>query len=258
MVFERTIVLSSEVARTKDASNKPENFLTRFNVPLILPKDKQCSIALLRIQGSYSWHNIEAQYNNNFIKYSTDGGLTWKNIIFANGVYSYSDLNNAIHDVMKNNGDYTVISSVDTFNINLSFSLTQLKVIIELSGGYQLDLNTQAFSDLLGFNVGILTSATNTGVRLSNITRSVDNLFVHCSIVKDSLVNGSSGDVIFSYSTGTLLRSYSYEFEPSNLAFSPIIGKEINEIRMSLTTPLNEILDLNGIDMNYVLIIREY
>lgn len=258
MVFERTIVLSSEVARTKDTSNKPENFLTRFNIPLLLPKDKQCSIALLRLQGSYSWHNIEAQYNNNLIKYSPDAGITWKNITFANGVYSYSDLNNAIHDVMKANGDYTVVLTEDTFDIALSFSLTELKVIIELSGGYQLDLNTQAFSDLLGFDVGILTSAINTGVRLSNITRSVDNLFVHCSIVKDSLVNGTNGDVLFSFSTGELSRSYSYSFEPTNLAFSPIIGKEINEIRMSLTTPLNQLLDLNGIDMNYVLIIREY
>lgn len=258
MVFERTIVLSSEVARLKDASNKPENFLTRFNTPILLPKDKNISIALLNLQGSYSWYNVEAQFNNNTIRYSPDGGTTWKNIVFSDGVYSYSDLNTAIHDVMKANGDYTVISGDDTFDIRLTFNLSSFKVIIELSNGYQLDLFTQAFSNLIGYDVGILTNPTNISVRLSNITRSVDNLYVHCSIVKDSLVNGLSGDVIFSYSTGELSRSYSYSFEPSNLAFSPVIGKEINEIRMSLTTPANNLLDLNGIDMNYVLLIREY
>lgn len=257
MVFERTITLSSQIARQKDASNLPENFNTKFNVPLILP-NKNCSVALVHLQGIYSWHNIELRYNNNLIKYSPDNGITWKNILFPDGTYSYDDINKYIHYVMKQNNDYQVVLTEDTFDINLYFSLTELKVVIELTNNYQLDLTSQNFSDLLGFDNQILTNPSNIGTRLSNITRSVDNLYVHCSIVKDSIVNGQNGDVVYSYSTGQLRRSYSYTFEPVNLTFHPIIGNQIEEIRMKLTTPTNEILDLNGIDMNYTLLIREY
>lgn len=257
MTFERTLVLSSQIARKKDIGSKPENFVIQLNRPLILPDNKQYGVALLRMQGSYSWHNVEQQYNNNLIKYSTDGGTSWKNILFPNGVYSYSDLNSYIHYVMKENGDVTEVSGEEVYDINISFSLTTFLVYIDLTNGVQLDLVSEQFGNLIGFDVGILTALVQAGNRLPDITRGIDNLYVHCSVVRDTITNGVNGDVLFAFETGQLRRSYSFTFEPINLAYSPVIGNQIDEIRCTLTSTDNNPLDLNGIDVSYVIVIKE-
>ena len=52
---------------------------------------------------TFSWHNINDFYKNNTLKYSPDGGKTWKTITFSKGWYSYLDLNNYIQNAMKKN-----------------------------------------------------------------------------------------------------------------------------------------------------------
>ena len=54
-------------------------------------------IAVDRVMMTYSWHNISDKYNNNKIKYSHDGGSNWETITFVNAMYSYSDINDYIH-----------------------------------------------------------------------------------------------------------------------------------------------------------------
>ena len=46
---------------------------------------------------TYSWHNVSNQYKNNKIKYSTDNGNTWQTINFVDGMHSYSDINDYMH-----------------------------------------------------------------------------------------------------------------------------------------------------------------
>ena len=96
---------------------------------------------------TYSWHNITPAYNNHQIKYSNDSGKTWFNINFSSGMYSYSDLNDYIHETMKknNHGD-------EKFDINIRFLLTTYKVAIILSNNYQVDLRNSNFGDLIGFD----------------------------------------------------------------------------------------------------------
>jgi hypothetical protein len=157
---------------------------------------------------------------------------------------------------MKANGDYTVVDSVDVFNINLTFNISTFLVEIELTGTYQLDLNTQAFSDLIGFDVAIITS-TQSGARLPDITNSIDSIYIHSSLCLDSLVSGERADVIFNYSTATLSRSFSYEFEPFNLLWHKMAGTNIESINMRTTDVNNREIEFNGIDVEYTLIIRE-
>ena len=49
---------------------------------------------------TYSWHNINKEYKNNEIKYSTNGSTSWETITFVDGMYSYSDINDYIHQYM--------------------------------------------------------------------------------------------------------------------------------------------------------------
>ena len=75
-MFEQVLTFNSENAKKQRAQNKDEDFTTRFERSIILPKGKNFKIALLKLQASYSWHNIETQRNNTQIHYSNDGGIS--------------------------------------------------------------------------------------------------------------------------------------------------------------------------------------
>ena len=91
--------------------------------------------ALNLMSMTYSWHIISKFCENNTIKYSPDGGSTWKKIIFADGNYSYEDLNDYINQTLENNGNE---DSADKMKNEISFIQPQYKVLVGLSAGYQL------------------------------------------------------------------------------------------------------------------------
>ena len=77
-------------------------------------------LAMDRVSMTYSWHNINEGYGNNKIKYSPDNGDNWKEIIFVDGMYSYSDLDEYIKQVLVIEGD----KGDDDDGINLIFVLS--------------------------------------------------------------------------------------------------------------------------------------
>ena len=107
----------------------------------------QHELAMDRISMTYSWHNINAEYGNNQIKYSPDNGSNWKTINFVDRMYSYDDLNNHIHESIEKGGD----KSGENFSISLTFVLSSYRVVIEISNNFQLDLRNSNFGDLIGF-----------------------------------------------------------------------------------------------------------
>ena len=50
---------------------------------------------------TYSWNNIRSDYKNNTIKYTNDRGVNWYTITFKDGMYSYSDINDYLHQYME-------------------------------------------------------------------------------------------------------------------------------------------------------------
>ena len=62
-------------------------------------------LAMDRVSMTYSWHNINEGYGNSKIQYSPDNGANWKEIIFVDGMYSYSDLDEYIKQVLVIEGD---------------------------------------------------------------------------------------------------------------------------------------------------------
>ena len=97
---ERAIHISS-VNRQKIGQNKAEDFIIKFDPVLKLQSNMTHEIALDKATMTYSWHNISDQYQNNQIKYSPDGGKTWPTVEFVDGMYTYSDLNDYLHQWMK-------------------------------------------------------------------------------------------------------------------------------------------------------------
>ncbi|CAH3173200.1 unnamed protein product, partial [Porites lobata] len=187
---ERAIHISS-INREKRGTSKPGDFTIKFNPSLKLDPDKTHQLALDRLSMTYSWYNIRSDYGNNKIKYTHDG-TNWQTITFTDGMYSYSDINDYIHQYMSQKSHHTTDS-----------------VLISLDGVYQLDLRGTEFGDLIGFEKKLITK-TEYGSKLPNITNSIDVLNINTSAITDSIVNGINTNTIAVIPTDNLTRNPKY------------------------------------------------
>ena len=177
--------------------NKPGNFTTKFIPELILNPNEQHFIALDHISMSASWYNVRPEYENNTLRFSKDKGVNFEEINFPSGVYDYEDLNEFIHQKIGTLGDGK------NYGINILFDLTTYKVFIKLDENYQIDFTVSGnFNDLLGFEKKILKGSAF-GDFLPNITNSIDNIYLNCSLLSDSIVDGKRSDVLFTFPTNT-------------------------------------------------------
>ena len=229
--------------------SKSHDFTVRFNSALELDKNKKYNVALSSISMAYTWYNVSSKYNNNTLKYSQDSGKTWHTITIPNGNYSYNELNSYIQSEIASNG-YT------KDGISIKFVSSLLKVLLSVKSGFQVDLKTGDFGKLIGFEKKIYT-ATQYGPKLPDITRSVDNVFIHTNIISDSIVSSNKSDVIYRFSVDNLPLSYPFHIQPFHLQFNKINTNRIREVRIYITDGLNRPLDLNNIPTSVILTIRE-
>ena len=202
-----------------------------------------------------SWYNIRSSYGNNKIKYTHDGS-TWNTITFSDGMYSYSDINDYIHQYMDQKSHHSTDSKgKKNYSINLSFILSTYRVLITLEGDYQLDLRGTDFGDLIGFEKKLVTK-TEYGTRLPNITKSIDSLNINTTAIKDSVVNGVNTNTIAVIPTDNLTRSYPFTFEPRRTLYCPVSSNTISEMRITVNDSLGQPIDLNGIDWFMTLLLR--
>ena len=249
-MVERAIHISS-VEREKYGVSKCEDFSVRFTPPIELDKNSTHEVAVDKVSMTYSWHNISPNYDNNTLKYSHDNGSTWTTVTFPNGMYSYSDLDDYLHQTMKTN---THING-DKYDINIIFVLTTYKVIIELTNNYQIDLRNTKFGELIGFEPKVIKSSEE-GSKLPNITNSVDVLYINTDLINNSIVGGIDSNTLFVIPTGTLKRSFPFVKEPKRALFNEISKEIISTMRFYVTDSLRRPVDLNGIDWNMTLILR--
>ena len=245
--MEREIVLSSYSVKNK-GDNKPEDFTTNFTRPITLDSNKQYTIGLNRvINMSFTWFNVNAGYKNQLIKYSSDNGSTFQDITFPAGVWNYTDFNTHIKNAVKTG---------DTYPITLVFDDTTFRVTVTLAANYQLDLRASNFNDLIGFDKKILASGTHIGPRVPNLSQDTDVLNIHCDLVNESLVDGEETDIIYSFSTSVLRPSYSFTLEPQRVTFNPVNKTTISSIRIVITDGKRRLVDLNGADTSFSLILK--
>ena len=147
---ERAIHISS-INREKRGTSRPGDFTIKFNLSLKRDPEKKHQLALDRLSMTYSWYNTRTDYKNNKIKYTHDG-RTWQTITFVDGAYSYSDINDHIHQYMSQKSHHSTDSKGEkTYSINLTFILSTYRILISLDGDYQFDLRGTEFGDLIGF-----------------------------------------------------------------------------------------------------------
>ena len=202
---------------------------------------------------SFTWLNVNSLYDNQLIKYSSDSGSTFHNITFPSGVWNYTDFNTYIKDITKivkdgaNNNEYP---------ITLEFDNTTFRVTVKLANNYQLDLTASHFNDLIGFDKKVLKNETNIGPKVPNLSQDTDILNIHCDLINDSLVDGQDTDIIYSFSTIVLRPSYSFTIEPRRVTYNPTNKNNISSIRIYITDGKRRLIDLNGADTSFSLILK--
>ena len=248
---ERAINISS-INRQKIGRSRPEDFTIKFDPVMHLDTEMHHELAVDRVSMTYSWHNINAEYGNNSIKYSKDNGTSWKTINFVDGMYSYDDLSEFINQVITDNGDQPSNNQV---GVKIYFVLSSYRVVVQLGNQWRLDIRNSNFGDLIGFEPKIITT-TSYSTKLPNITNSVDSLHVNCDVVTDSITDGKFSNTLTIIPTDNLTRSYPFTFEPRRALFSPVSKTIISEMRITLTDSIGRPIDLNGIDWHMILILR--
>lgn len=254
MTSEQAIQISS-IDRVKSGVSKCEDFVIKFTPTIHLDSKFKHEIAVDRISMTYSWHNVTTKYNNNTIKYSHDKGVTWTKVTFPDGMYSYSDLNEFIHHIMKTNKHHRTVNNSDVYDINILFVLSTFKVIIEATNNYRIDIRAGEFANLIGFDKKTVIK-TEYGTRLPNITNSIDSLHINIDIISNSIVGGMASNTIYVLPTDTLDRSYPLTKEPRRALFNVVDSSFISQMRIYVTDSIRRPVDLNGIDWYMTLILR--
>ena len=182
MNVDRALVFKSIDAKKQNPQNRPGKFTVKFFPELFLENNKQHFLALDHLSMTASWHNIRPEYDNNKLVISKDGGETWETITFPAGIFDYGDINELIHKRIGKTGD--------NYGISVLFDLTTYKVFIQLANGFQIDFTKSGnFNVLLGFEKKIVSSSEY-GANFPNITNSVDNLYLRCNLLSDSIISG--------------------------------------------------------------------
>ena len=215
--MDRQLILSSHAVKNQNG-NKPSDFTIKYINPIILDPNRQYEIGLNRIISmSFTWFNKTKELNNQKIRYSSDSGANWTDIIFNPGVWNYVDFNTYIKERTK-----TGTANNPSYPITLEFDDNIFRTIITLAQNYQLDLTKSDFNDLIGFKKQVLTSAENIGDGIPNLSQDREILNIHCDLISESLVDEAETDIIYSFSTSTLTPSYSFTQEPRRVQFNPV------------------------------------
>ena len=235
MNVNRVLVFKSNASKKHFLSNKPGDFTTKFTPELNLEGNNQHFIALDHISMSASWYNVRLEYENNKLRISKDKGAYFEEINFPSGVYDYEDLNEFIHKKIGKLGELT----------------------IQLDENYQIDFaGSGNFHDLLGFEKKILKGSAF-GAFLPNITNSIDNIYLRCSLLSDSIIDGKKSDVLFTFPTNTKTRSLPFREHPQiDYLWNEINTQYISEVRFWLTDDKDREVDLNGIDISLAIVMK--
>ena len=235
MNVNRVLFFKSNDSQKQYSSNKPGDFTTKLIPELNLEDNTQYFIALDHISMAASWYNMRPEYENNKLRISKDKGANFLEINFPSGVYDYEDLNEFIHQKIGKLGDG------DDYGINILFDFSTYKVFIKLDENYQIDFaGSGNFHDLLGFEKKLLTGSAF-GSSLPNITNSIDNIYLRCSLLSNSIIDGK--------------RPFK-EHPQIDYLWNEINTKYISEVRFWLTDDKDREVDLNGIDISIAIVMK--
>ena len=119
-------------------TNQPsDNFEVYFSNPINLNGIPH-EIGLKKLSTWFSWFNVSTEYANKQLRYSHNGGVNFTIITIPPGNYNISQLETAIHDLMKINTHFNSTINGDVFDINFLPNYSTLKLYIALTNNYRV------------------------------------------------------------------------------------------------------------------------
>lgn len=231
---------------------KSEDFTTFFKTPI--PLDGNYKIWLKGLTMWNSWHNISAKFNNNVLKYHN--GQNWKIIIFDNGNYTLDDINNYLISSFASATGGSLRDPEIPILFGIDGPTGHFGVKIEEN--WSIDFSEGELHKILGFDKIIYNQTEQIAPFPANISRGVDKIRIHCDLIVEARYGEES--------TSRIL----YQFAPSERPHSLIIvneiypiylkiypTKQIERIRMTVTDQNDNIIDLNGTEVEYEILLSK-
>jgi hypothetical protein len=172
----------------------------------------------------------------------------WKILKLPNGLYDENELNNYIQE-------YFGTFETPPFYFDVNYATNRFMLIIR-DKDYEIDFSHGKIHELLGFDKKIYKEGINYATKIGNITKDIDQILIHCSLVSSSYQNNLKSDVIYAFTPNISPRSL-INIEPTHPKYLPINRTDyIFNIRISVTNQLNQLINFNGECLNFVLDIQ--
>lgn len=160
------------------------NVIDRYLSDKIDFNNRQIAVSYVHFFDTF--HNVSAFFNNNKLKYSYEDKIYV--VTFPNGTYTYKDFDNYLHFVMRNNGHYVMDDDKnEIFGINFMVNSVFNCLSVRIEAKYKLIIETENMSRFLGIDIGTYNADFNSQ-RNPDITMGYDTMFVHCSVVNNSII----------------------------------------------------------------------
>jgi hypothetical protein len=238
-------------------TQSPTNLTIPLSPPLRLTDDYEVAISGGSIVNVAA--NLSAALNNNTVRYSTNGGGSWKTVTFPNGSYQCTALNTELQYAMTANGDYTIVNDVQVFPIQFLATLYLDRVQIQLAVNTELDLSIGNFASLLGFTPQILSAGGSqqlfTASGAAGFTDSSLNYFIYTDVINGGLNLGSqfTNGILIAVAGGDAGLAVSLKQSNGIYDYYPLTSRNIDFIRLVVYNNLLQVADLLGEDTGFEL-----
>jgi len=219
-------------------SGNTSDFIT-WHDSVILDPNTNNEAALLSLDTYNSIPNISVGKKNIFT-YSSDGGITWKNVTFNTGAYELQAINNEIKRQIIPNGD-------DSNALNIAANISRLTSIVTIENpNYTVDFRVvNSIGLLLGFDEKVIGHGYNKSTNIVNIMQ-INSILVNIDIIMGSHVNGLD-HLYFIRFIQMFHRDKKIVERPNpSLINYPLSRHDVSRMRVWLTDQNGNLIDLRG------------
>jgi len=239
---------------TSEPRQDSSDFTTTFSSGMRLnySDDIKYELALVNMSIYYNYYNISSKLGNSTFNYSIDvaGTVTDYSGVIPDGIYSFSQIFDAIDQIITDNGN-------DNTNITLSASAISGKTSITTTNGYAVSFAGTKLHIIFGFDEDqvLLKDTTTESPHHADITNGVNTISLNCSLCAESYENGRNSDTIFTFSPSASPGSL-INVSPSTPIYvkTNLQGSDhLKSIRISVEDGLGRKVDLNNEPLSVLL-----
>lgn len=213
-------------------------------------------IGLKALSTSYSMPNIDV--HNNVLRYSTDQGKTYQDLVLEVGSYEIAELKTVIDHKLKASGHFDPQYDKAYIGIEGNPGSGRTEVTIRHKD-YMIDF---AAPNSIGSIFGFAKKQIGYGYNVSDglaMINPLNTILVHCNLVNGTRYNGKSIQSLYEF-TPRVPPGYKMYEQVANPTFVPVSNAfgSIQNIRIWLTDEDLKILNLRGEEITIVLLLRKY